>query len=1369
MNLIAIGPRIHQSLALAAWTVLGFAATLWGAQSDVLTEHFNNQRTGENAAETILTPAAVQSGNFGKLFGFGTVNFSEPEGQVLYVANQSIAGGTHNVIYIHDGACISAYDADAAVTYLGNAYYWHTQLATTNAPWNTNAAAIDKATNAIYVVVGENGGAVSLCALDLTTGAHKTGSPVAVQIGTWPGQPVANTVPGTGGASSGGRLAFNPTMANCRPAVLVDNNSVWIAFSRNGDSSGFHGWVFAYDATTLAQQGAFCTTPNGGGGGIWQTDAGLAADASHNVYFATGNGTFDASTGGKDYGMCFIKANLASPLNADLGTNIVVNDWFSPYNQLNWSNGDADIGSTGVILIPGTNKMVSGGTKYGFMYLLEYQNYTAPATSMGHFDASGTADHQTNVQSLPTGAGTQGQNGQNPTCWNSPSGQFIYHWAPGTTLKAYQYNATSGQLNTTPASQNSATSGGYTCVTSNGGSNAILWAYGSNSSGGVLYALNPADVSQEYWDSTQKSADGLPPRGAWQFPMAVNGKVYITTYNGINVYGLFTAAPVFTSVTVAPATANVVVQGTQTFTATALDQNSNPLSPQPAFSWSVAGGGSISAGGVFTAGVAPGGPFTVTAHATSGSVTLSGTANVTVKANITVAPSTETVAINTPYTFTAVALDAGGNPLTTQPTFSWSVSGGGAISSGGVFTAGGTTGGPYTVTATAGGSSGSASVLVTSAPYGVDTRGALSAYLNGHMPTTSLGAIPATLSAAGAFANVSTMAPTAGLVPYTVNTPLWSDAALKSRWTALASGTTVAFAPTGEWSWPNGTVFIKNFSLGTDDTNPAVVKRLETRVLVRDAHGAVYGVTYQWRADNSDADLVPSAGTSAVITISTAGGGTRTQTWYFPSQSDCVTCHTAVSGGVLGVKSRQLNGSYAYPGSAITDNQLRTWNHLNMFTTPVNEASISGYPALSAVGDTNASLQQRSRSYLDANCFACHQPGGASNSAWDARYDTPLASQGIVGALPVNGLGVVGAHVVTPASTAQSVLYLRLDTVLPDPITMPPLARHLIDTTAVTTIASWIGSLTSQSPSVVTGASASPNPVTGTTSALTVLGSDPAGASTLTYSWAATGTPPAAVAFSPNGTNAAHATTATFTKAGTYVLQATLRDGGGFTAISSLTVTVVQTLTTLSVTPATIAVAPNGAQPFSATAKDQFGTALLSQPAVAWTVSGGGTISAAGMFTAGASAGGPFTVTASAAAVHGTAQVTVSTSAAPTITAVTPTTGGAGTVVTISGTNLGGVTSVSFGGTYATFSVNGAGTQITATVPAGAGSGPIVVSAPSGSATAAVPFTSTDPAGSAQAAAPSSGSGKKCGLGSLAALFGLVLGLIRIMRLRERP
>jgi hypothetical protein len=340
---------------LYSLVALCLAQGLWAVQVNCLTEHFNNQRTGENPNETILTPAAVQSGNFGRLFTFGMSGPGSvyPAGQFLYVANQSIAGGTHNVIYCHDGPNLSAYDADAMVTYLGNPYYWHVTLVTNQAPWNTDAPAIDLANNAIYVVDAENGGAIYLYARDLATGANKPGSPVSVQVGTWPGQPVANTIAGTGQGSSGGRLAFPATVQNIHPAVLVDNNTVWVAFSRNGD--GPHGWVFAYDATTLAQQGAFCVSPNGSGGGIWQANAGLAADANHNVYFCTGNGTFDANTGGTSYGESFLKVRLASPLNTDLGTNIQVVDWFSPYNQAYWSQADADIGSTGVILIPGTN------------------------------------------------------------------------------------------------------------------------------------------------------------------------------------------------------------------------------------------------------------------------------------------------------------------------------------------------------------------------------------------------------------------------------------------------------------------------------------------------------------------------------------------------------------------------------------------------------------------------------------------------------------------------------------------------------------------------------------------------------------------------------------------------------------------------------------------------------------------------------------------------------------------------------------------------------------------------------------------------------------------------------------------------------
>jgi hypothetical protein len=178
-------------------------------------------------------------------------------------------------------------------------------------------------------------------------------------------------------------------------------------------------------------------------------------------------------------------------------------------------------------------------------------------------------------------------------------------------------------------------------------------------------------------------------------------------------------------------------------------------------------------------------------------------------------------------------------------------------------------------------------------------------------------------------------------------------------------------------------------------------------------------------------------------------------------------------------------------------------------------------------------------------------------------------------------------------------------------------------------------------PTVATPASATPNPVTGSTTALSVLGADDGGEAALTYTWSATGTPPAPVTFSPNGSNAAKNSTATFTKAGNYNLQAKIADRGGLSVTSSVAVTVSATLTAITVSPASASVAVNGTQQFTATAKDQFGTTISPTPTITWMVSGGGSISSSGLFSAGSTGGGPFTVTAASVGTNGTAQVTV--------------------------------------------------------------------------------------------------------------------------------
>jgi hypothetical protein len=183
---------------------------------------------------------------------------------------------------------------------------------------------------------------------------------------------------------------------------------------------------------------------------------------------------------------------------------------------------------------------------------------------------------------------------------------------------------------------------------------------------------------------------------------------------------------------------------------------------------------------------------------------------------------------------------------------------------------------------------------------------------------------------------------------------------------------------------------------------------------------------------------------------------------------------------------------------------------------------------------------------------------------------------------------------------------------------------------------------TPSAPTVASPAAATPNPVAGKTASLSVLGADAGGEAGLTYTWSAV---PATVTFSPNGTNGAKNGTATFSAAGTYTLTSTIRNAVGGTVASSTSVTVSQTSTSVSVTPASASVATQGTKDFNAVADDQFGHALASQPTFTWSVSGGGTINGTGLFTAGGTAGGPFTVTAIGGGKSGTALVTVTPSA----------------------------------------------------------------------------------------------------------------------------
>ena len=341
--------------------------------------------------------------------------------------------------------------------------------------------------------------------------------------------------------------------------------------------------------------------------------------------------------------------------------------------------------------------------------------------------------------------------------------------------------------------------------------------------------------------------------------------------------------------------------------------------------------------------------------------------------------------------------------------------------------------------------------------YGLSSRPVSPAYLA--MPSDESRPLPPLLSQTGVFRNTRELEPAAGLIPYDVNVSFYSDGAIKSRWVSLpfTPGNTngqVQFAATGEWKFPNGTVFVKHFEMPLDETQPDRRRRLETRLLVRDANGSVYGATYKWRPDNSDAELLNSNLTE-ILTIRTTGGGSRMQTWYYPSRQDCKTCHNSLAGGVLGLNTRQMNRELRF-ASGTVDNQLRAWNHVHLFSSPLSEGAISNLARLASAGDVTRSLEDRARSYLDVNCAYCHRPRGTV-AYFDARYDVPVAQQGLVNGRVLIDEGVDKARVIAPNDVWRSVALLRVNSL--GGLKMPPLAHETLDQEGRRLLEEWVRSL----------------------------------------------------------------------------------------------------------------------------------------------------------------------------------------------------------------------------------------------------------------------------------------------------------------------
>jgi len=317
---------------------------------------------------------------------------------------------------------------------------------------------------------------------------------------------------------------------------------------------------------------------------------------------------------------------------------------------------------------------------------------------------------------------------------------------------------------------------------------------------------------------------------------------------------------------------------------------------------------------------------------------------------------------------------------------------------------------------------------------------------------------PALLSDVGAFTDTANFEPSPFWVPYGLNQPFWSDGAEKFRWIALPNDGTrdsaseqVTYSENGLWGYPVGTVLMKHFELVLDEDDPTDRTRLETRFMVLDEDLRWYGVTYRWRPDQTDADLLTTFEVQD-YDIALSGGGMRTQTWYFPSRQDCLSCHQQASGGALGLSTRQLNGDLLYPSTGRTDNQISTWNELDMLSPAPDEATLPSLLRTVPLADVTAPLGLRARSWLDQNCGYCHRPG--VNPVFDARLTTPFENQGMVLGAVRDDLGVPGLTILTPGEPDRSAIYLRAAAVGPE--AMPPLAKALAEAPAVDILHAWI-------------------------------------------------------------------------------------------------------------------------------------------------------------------------------------------------------------------------------------------------------------------------------------------------------------------------
>jgi Carbohydrate binding module (family 6)/Fibronectin type III domain len=533
---------VRKASALCAATLfVTFFAVSAFAQVSYTTQHNDNMRTGDNLSETILNQSNVNVTTFGMLFKESVDD--EVYATPLYMPNLTINGATHNVVFVATvNNSVYAFDADTAGAALWSRNFGtpanHTEVGLGGDCGNAyndfqgnigivGTPVIDPTTDTMYFVAHTVAGGThtqTIHAINILTGADRATDSSAV-------------------ISGGG---FNSKTNNQRPAVTLSNGTVYVAWSSYCDETPYNGIVKAFTASTLANTATFNDTSSGGAngqGGIWQAGQGLNVDSNGNLYVMTGNGTWDGSS---SFGESFVKLNP---------TNLTVEDYFTPSDYATLNSNDADVGSAGGLLIPGTSLMVGGG-KSDIFFLLNTNN-------MGHETANDAGTEQEFKAGAIGGGCTTGHIHGGPVYYDSSSlGPLIYVWSENDFMHEFKFNGSTFP-STTPFASSSMTDaecgmpGVMLSVSADGNndSTAIVWGNavlsGDANHGtvpGILRAFNATNVNQELWDS-QKNAtrDSCGNFAKGGYPVIMNGKVYLGSFGTANagsgqlcVYGLVT-------------------------------------------------------------------------------------------------------------------------------------------------------------------------------------------------------------------------------------------------------------------------------------------------------------------------------------------------------------------------------------------------------------------------------------------------------------------------------------------------------------------------------------------------------------------------------------------------------------------------------------------------------------------------------------------------------------------------------------------------------------------------------------------------------------------------------------------------------------